>query len=170
MGRLRKLDMRPLLKSGNTAFTVSWNEDKISVYVDHYQKLIELSYTIGGEPISEAFNITTTSCNFGKERYWILCHCGSRVCTLYLHNKHFRCRNCHNLTYKTKREPLRGKKYASLRYLDKVFQIEDLEAQLKRKTWNKIPTKKQKRIDKIARKQINNLNDFNYLESRGKRP
>lgn len=167
LNRLYKLDARPILMSPHTNLTVSWNEATISTHRTHSHLI--LSYAIDGNPIDESFPITTTSCNFGSHRSWIICKCGSRVATLFLKNNYFRCRTCHDLTYRSKREKLLSPKYASIRYLDQFEKIQNLEEKAKRKTWRKVPTKKQQRIEKLAIRQIQNLNEFNTFETRSRR-
>ncbi|WP_156920652.1 hypothetical protein [Thermicanus aegyptius] len=47
-------------------------------------------------------NLTHTACNYGGTRPWFKCPaCRQRVGKLYLANGIFRCRICHNLTYKS---------------------------------------------------------------------
>jgi len=69
---------------------------------------IELSYTVSSEPFCYQVPLTWTHCNYGGKRPWFVCpHCGSRRGKLYLNNKYFLCRFCHNLAYRSQRnEPI----------------------------------------------------------------
>jgi len=57
--------------------------------------------------------LTTTECNFGGLRWWMICPltrngvpCGRRVTKLHLPpgGKYFGCRDCHDLTYRSQKE------------------------------------------------------------------
>lgn len=70
-------------------------------------------YTQEKESIANLVDLTSTPCNFGGKRYWFLCPldvggrpCNRRVATLHLPigQKHFGCRHCHNLTYRSSQE------------------------------------------------------------------
>jgi len=52
----------------------------------------------------ETFDLMSTPCNYGKERYWFVCTCGIRVAKLYLAPRSisFSCRHCSNITYRSR--------------------------------------------------------------------
>ncbi|MEW6380820.1 MAG: hypothetical protein AB1611_14600 [bacterium] len=59
------------------------------------------------EEITERIDIGSTPCHFGGVRYWFVCpSCRRRAGKLYLApgTRHFRCRNCANLTYRSCQE------------------------------------------------------------------
>lgn len=72
---------------------------------------IRLRYTNGaGQPVDELFVVSYQEMHFGGERAWLTCICGRR--TKALHNPPesavFRCRECHDLTYKSCQESHTG--------------------------------------------------------------
>lgn len=47
----------------------------------------------------------STPCHFGGKRYWFLCPCcKKRIITLYRHRNLYRCRHCHNLSFRSQSE------------------------------------------------------------------
>lgn len=100
--------------------------------------------------------ITTTPCNYGGTRYWFICpwykngiYCGKRVRVLYMGGDYFACRHCYNLTYDSRNISAKIRNYPlGMLLLDK--QIEDLEKKIKRKFYNKKPTKKYNRLLKLC--------------------
>lgn len=69
-------------------------------------------FTGAKESITQEVQIVWTPCHFGGRRWWFLCPlvhqgmtCGRRVSILYLgRGKHFGCRHCYNLTYRSCQE------------------------------------------------------------------
>lgn len=91
----------------------------IAVRTDSSNNYVQLKYTHTNNQTEENTDIdykirlTTTQCNYGKERYWFECpliidgkSCNRRVGVLYLPNysKYFGCRHCYNLTYTCQKE------------------------------------------------------------------
>ena len=55
--------------------------------------------------INEDIPVDWTDCHLGGKRAWWLCPgCGKRVAILYLQATGYRCRTCHNLTYRSSQE------------------------------------------------------------------
>lgn len=54
----------------------------------------------------QTVRLAVTRPHFGGERCWFLCECGKRVGRLYLPPEQsiFRCRHCHDLTYRSAQE------------------------------------------------------------------
>ena len=135
-GALEELDR--LRKSGNTIIRATYN--------------INYRTQKGGFEGTDSFNLTSTPCYFGGERFWFLCPgCYRRVRILYLppFRTLFRCRDCHNLTYRARQdhrqrlEPL-SRCLANLQRLDR----------LKKSAGQKGLSKHQKRrLDKLLRVQ-----------------
>lgn len=168
--RLHRLPIGILIKSRYYIGSITWGDDaSISFRRNSDLRDITLDYVVDGHSITETFGLSTSHCNYGNFRYWFTCVCGKRVGCLYLYRKYFRCRHCHDLTYRSKAYNLRSSKYAGIKYLDQFEKIENLEDKAKRKTWNKIPTKKQKRLQKLYRKQMTSLDEFDEYEKRHKR-
>jgi hypothetical protein len=86
---------------------ISWNNqgtciNNLSILVNRAQKYIDLKYWLGGyngnneELIEYRVTLTTSICNYGRERYWFSCpnyqnkhYCNKKVAILYLApNKH----------------------------------------------------------------------------------
>lgn len=67
---------------------------------------VQLKYYDGWQKrqIDQRVQLTITNCNYGGVRYWFICplECKKRIGVLYLHNNEFGCRQCHNLTYRSK--------------------------------------------------------------------
>jgi len=91
---------------------------------------VKLSYSIGLEGSKEDIRytvpLTWTPCNFGGSRPWFVCpgvvkgvSCGRRVAKLYLKNRYFLCRYCHDLTYTSRQET---GWYAALRRCQRIRQ------------------------------------------------
>jgi hypothetical protein len=78
---------------------------------DESDPLMRLKYTYNGEPIAYSVRLTTTAPNYGGARWWFLCpltargvRCWRRVRKLYRVGRYFGCRNCHDLTYRSRQE------------------------------------------------------------------
>ena len=94
-------------------------------------------------------SLLTTDCNFGGVRYWFGCpSCGRRVAVLYLApgDVYFRCRNCNNLSYRS-RNRCRLESWG-----ETSRQIERLQSEIKRWTWRGRPTRKVRRLETLKRK------------------
>lgn len=77
---------------------VSWNSGNEITVLPRDEQLF-LVYKIGQKTIKTVVDIETTTVGYG-ERLWFCCpSCDSRTAKLYMANKHFRCRECQNLTY-----------------------------------------------------------------------
>jgi hypothetical protein len=89
-----------------------------SMSVSALNGAMELSYTVRPsatryrkEDVSYIVRLDWTPCNFGGERPWFLCPaivngvpCRRRVAKLYLRDRYFLCRHCHDLTYASRQE------------------------------------------------------------------
>jgi hypothetical protein len=63
--------------------------------------------TVEVNGVQQVLELTTTACNFGGERYWLLCpHCRRRCAALYLPPRASRlaCRYCYDLSYRSQQE------------------------------------------------------------------
>ena len=174
---LKKLDMRWLKKQGllrgsnsNIIWTDSFTGEKDSIGIDvsmGYTDLnIRLKYTqtdFNSEKRDFDYKVllTTTPCHYGGERYWFICplttngkYCGRRVGVLYKAGDYFGCRNCYKLTYKSRNKNRKNKLYPLFAALLLDKKVEDLEHQIKRKSYAGKPTKKQRKLYKIYKQQI----------------
>lgn len=71
---------------------------------------VTLSYAVNGEKVRQEVAVTETPCQYGKARPWFACpKCGGRVGKLYLLGKHFICRSCTGLKYRSQSEGLEGR-------------------------------------------------------------
>jgi hypothetical protein len=88
-------------KFANILFVIDVDEDDLP------NNHIVLIYTSYGEDIRERIDIDTTPCNFGGVRYWFVCpSCNRRASKIHVApgSRHFRCRNCADLTYRSCQE------------------------------------------------------------------
>ncbi|MES3005471.1 MAG: hypothetical protein V4664_00840 [Patescibacteria group bacterium] len=90
--------------------------------------------------------LTTTPCRFGGFRYWFICpayrngkYCGRRVGVLYRIGDYFACRNCHDLTYESRKLSGKFKKLGSLLSFQ---EIEKSRRLIKRTHYRSMPTKR----------------------------
>ncbi|MHC4636696.1 MAG: hypothetical protein ACYTBP_08250 [Planctomycetota bacterium] len=93
--------------------------------------------------------LETTPCNFGGIRYWFACpSCHRRVAVIYLSPKghYFQCRDCNNLSYRS-RNRCRIESWG-----ETSRQIEKLRGEIKRWTWRGRPTRKVRRLQALERK------------------
>jgi hypothetical protein len=116
---------------------------------------IRLYYTLTDNSTGEKKDIdykvylTSSRCNFGGQRYWFICplfkdgiSCQRRVGVLYKGGDYFGCRDCYNLTYRSRNES-RSSKYAIFdKYFKNQEKIEVLAKEIKRFSYAGRPTKK----------------------------
>ena len=107
---------------GNRSGTITWSnnyskaENSVSIEVSSDKKYIRTSYIQQNKNTENKIKydykipLTTTQCNYGGKRYWFKCpcivngtYCGKRIGVIYLVDKYFGCRECHNLTYSSKK-------------------------------------------------------------------
>ena len=116
-----------------------------------YVKLTYFTSDLEGkvaEHVCEA-DLVTTPCNLGGTRYWFACPwCGMRVGCIYIApgDYGFRCRQCNNLTYRSRN-----------RCVTEAFghisrQIDKLRSEIKRWTWGGRPTRPVQRLRALERK------------------
>jgi hypothetical protein len=98
------------------------------------------------------FSLENIACHFGGYRWYVRCGlskngipCNRRVRALYAVGDYFGCRHCADLTYESCNE---NKKYRGLGYL---FDIDDLEASVKRKFYAGKPTRKYRKLLRMER-------------------
>lgn len=167
--RLHRLPIGILIKSKHHLGSITWGDDSSISFRKNLDSSITIDYVVNEQSITETFNLSTSPCHYGNFRYWFTCHCGRRVGNLYLYQKYFRCRHCHDLTYRSKATNLRSGKYAGLRYLDRFEKAQELEEKAKRRTWRNIPTKKQQRLERFYLKQLEVVGEFDQYEKRHKK-
>lgn len=126
--------------TGNVGFIVSTEE-----------KYIEFDYKTRsyGEDEWQDRNyrvlLTTTVCHLGGVRYWFLCNgCNKRVGNLYINgDSDFACRECLNLTYRSRNTSSR------FRAFEQLFKYDELEEkiyELRVKYYKGAPTKRHSRL------------------------
>lgn len=110
------LDVRKLQREGmlenNVRSVQSWSKDgelfsQASMEADSESVTIAYKlteYTGQTHDIKQHVWLTTTPCNYGRERVWFECpRCAGRVAFVYL-SMTVACRKCHNLNYRCQRE------------------------------------------------------------------
>lgn len=96
----------------SVAFNVHSDEDR--------ERIVEISYRWNdSEDILTPLRLQKTELHFGGCRWWFLCPlrshsgaCNRRVNFLYLRDRYFGCRSCHQLTYRSSQEQRTLKKMA----------------------------------------------------------
>ena len=113
--------------------------------------------------------LTSTSCHFGGLRWWFICPltlegrpCRRRVGKLYKDGDYFGCRHCYDLTYQSKKAPKRSGWYASFNFLELQDRADELEQQIKRRSYAGKPTRKQRRLDKLYARSSGEYNKINW--------
>ena len=147
-----------------------WYYDKIYARVGYSIRMttrgngiLTLDYKIpdrlSGE--EQVFNypilLTSTKCNYGGLRYWMLCplvrdgkKCYRRVSKLYLTpgGMYFGCRECLRLTYESKFKNYRRPMF---RYMNRLFKCIELEEKTKRMTYNGKLTRNARKLIALER-------------------
>ena len=78
------------------------NEICSSMGYEYRNSALILSFTQNDASHQLRIQVTTTPCNYGNHRYWLICpgnDCGNRAAKLYLVDGQFKCRKCHKLNY-----------------------------------------------------------------------
>lgn len=106
--------------------------------------------------------LCSTGCNFGGCRYWFCCpSCEKSVGVLYFRNDQFACRNCYNLTYRSRNMS------RSQRLLNKIIsepELERIERRIKRRQYNGMYTRKySKYIQKKHRSRVAYVTEINHF-------
>lgn len=158
-------------KAGGIKWTNSWTgkETNINFYIniseaDNYIQLFYTQTRYSSEEKKDfdyKIPIVSTFCYFGGVRYWFKCnflsngmYCGRRVGMLYLGGKYFACRHCYNLSYQSRNENRRYRDYALFYVLGNRMKIEKLEEKIKRRFYNGKPTRKQKTVDRMRKREF----------------
>ena len=152
-----------MLESGrHTATVITWvqkhtgKETHVRVEVNMIgEPYARLTYSLSDRegnstPCTSEADLVTTPCNLGGVRYWFACPwCGTRVGSLYLvpGERLFKCRDCNNLTYRSRN---RGTMEA---FGHTSRQIEKLRPEIKRWTWRGRPTRKVRRLNNLERQE-----------------
>jgi hypothetical protein len=158
---LRKWGYLNSYKHGSLVWTRNdtGNESRISVTTNLLTTAMymQLSYAMTNnftgekETFDYKIPITTTTPNYGGERFWFVCplykdgvQCGRRVAKLY-GGRWFGCRHCHDLSYATRNVPatFRGYPFNVIAMSDKV---EKLQQRMKYRYYAGKPTKLYQRI------------------------
>lgn len=97
--------------------------------------------------------LAQTPCYFGGFRWWMLCPtCNRRVGKLYLIGQ-YKCRNCHDLTYRSRNRSKRSAIYPMQRELDRNDRAEKLMKHLRTMTYRGKPTKRYTKVMELLRDQ-----------------
>lgn len=119
---------------------------ELEVYLSKYEKSVELS-PFPDSAITQWIRLTTTSCYLGGFRLWFICpDCSRRVGALFVGEYGYSCRNCLNLTYKSKNENRREKDFQFLKNLRRYMAAQELMDKIKRFNYGGVPTRKMRKI------------------------
>ena len=165
------LNRHGYFKTGQKSGTITWSRrdeetGSISVRssVNDSEQYIKFIYTQTSRDTGEKkdfdykIQLTTTPCYFGDKRYWFICplytnerYCGRRVGVLYLGDKYFGCRHCHNLTYESRN--LSGISKIAGQVISEP-ELEELRESVKRKFYGGKMTRRHKRYLKKQEKNL----------------
>ena len=106
--KCKSIDIRRWQRDGllnRSFFGWSWFDDqretKASIGVIPKEDHLILDYQANGEPVEIKVPYDETITGFGT-RKWFMCPlCGGRCAVLYLKGKHFACRKCQDLNYRS---------------------------------------------------------------------
>ena len=160
---VQQLKRYGMLESGFTAIPIEWVMNQtgkrtkivIAVELSTDDPFAIFMYTLTDRDGNKtdykyAVSLVTTPCNFGGVRYWFACPlCSRRVGGLYLvlGDAYFVCRQCNNLTYRSRnRTGMETFGHTSR-------QIKKLRGEIKRWTWRGRPTRKVRRLLALERKE-----------------
>ena len=161
------------LLTGYTATTLTWtwrlsgSKNSIGILVDTEDLYAKVNYTTTDRSTGEKtdydykISLTTTPCNYGGVRYWLICplsindvYCGRRTGTLYIASggNYFGCRHCYDLSYESRNESRLGR-FGNIGYtIVADRKIEELYSQIKRWTYKGKPTKKARKLKALEAK------------------
>ena len=102
---------------------------------------------------TQTVRLTQTPCYFGGFRWWLLCpNCNRRVFKLYLIAQ-YRCRHCHDLTYRSRKRNKRSPTYPVIQELNRQDQLEKLLKHFRTTTYAGQPTKRYLKIMALMNEQ-----------------
>lgn len=119
------------------------------------RNLKDQGYFQGGMvPLLEDINFTTSNCNLGGQRIWFLCKCRARVGVLYAVNDGFGCKNCLNLTYRSRNEKKSLRNDPIFRALNDMIKVNELKDKIKRAEYGGEATNNQQRLNLLYAKLV----------------
>ncbi len=130
--------------------TLSWfigDRQIASIGMNVTPSRLTLHYLQSGNPITQPIELTSTACNYGGVRRWIVCPtCNRRVLCLYNVGNGFACRLCQGLTYTSCQTSHKYETVATLpliREFNKALRLDKLYRKLENtryqsKRWNKV--------------------------------
>ena len=72
--------------------------------------LVNLNYSVNGQPSNQRIALTRTPCTYGGVRPWFVCPVhGERVAVLYLRAGRFACRHCQGIAYASQSDDAIGR-------------------------------------------------------------
>lgn len=158
-------------KTGTITWTSPFSEIKNSIGVLSYpsEDTIRLVYAYTDNNshknnLDYKVHLTTTKCNYGGKRYWLLCPlvsngttCNRRTSVLYLGGKYFGCRHCYNLTYDSRNVSGFQKQFGKI---IGEYEFEKMRNNIKRKYYRGNMTRKYKRY-----LYLKHRNDIGFVKS-----
>ncbi len=183
--RCKKIMVWWLLKNihktnGFRSSTVGWGEqESISVLVNVVDpnSYIQFKYSLTDNQAENSRNfdykvqLISTPCKFGGKRFWYICPlikndipCRKRVGVLYMNGDYFGCRECCELTYKS-RNRSRDNEFS---YFSEVFDVGDELEKINNKrhnlTYKGKPTKTGKKMEKLYKRKFMAYRGFELQE------
>lgn len=164
--RLKELD---IISYENKAGVLYWGKDTENESSIGYNYFAEsnsliLNYKSNDYPVKDEVRLSKIKTNFGGFRWAFLCpKCGSRRIKLYMKNRYFRCRECHNLVHSSSQESYMN------RLIRKNHKIQDsLDGEglcikpkyMRWKTYDRIMDKKEQVDNEFAYQMFTRYNYF----------
>ncbi|UAT31468.1 hypothetical protein K7T73_04340 [Bacillus badius] len=101
---IRRWQREKILSPGRS-FTWVWydesGEPTATISVIPERNRLILAYSVNGESIRTNVYLSNTKTGFGQRKWFHCPKCGQRIAILYIKGKYFRCRQCHNLNYRS---------------------------------------------------------------------
>lgn len=186
--KLLRLSISFLRKNGYLGYwktgTIKWTRYGTEAVIGITTQILtdspymRLTYAITGQDgIKKNFDynvmLTSTPCNFGEKRFWFVCPltidgkpCNKRIGVIYKGNDYFGCRNCFNLTYKSKNMNRHSGIFPAISFVDNYQKLMALKENMKRSYYNGLPTKKERKLLLLYRKCLRYTpHKLTYMES-----
>lgn len=157
---------------------ISWGDNgelgKINATVkitEPHNNYLQLNYFVENREFNYKVKIVTTTCNYGGVRYWFICplaknqiKCENRVGTLYDNGDYFGCRECCELTYKSRKKTRNSQVSFLANYFDIGDELYKIKNSGKRFSYGGKPTKTRRKLENLYRRRVDVLSGFELVE------
>ena len=85
----------------------------ISLIFNKFNDILKVNYNINKHAVNDLINLTRNKRNYGSFQYFFICPaCGKQCYKLHIplsfDDPHFKCRNCHDLTYELRKKHIKS--------------------------------------------------------------